>query len=59
MILQSCAIKSQLQDHDGALVSGKEGLLNCIKVLKYSYELCYSEIVDRFENRKDSKGDSS
>ena len=42
--LQSCAIKSQLQDHNGALILAKDGLLSCIKVFKKSYEMCKQEI---------------
>jgi len=55
MILQSCAIKSQLQDHNGALMIAKEGLLSCIKVLNYSFTLCKSEISHKKNNGLNSK----
>ena len=42
--LQTCAIKSQLDDHAGALVYAKKGLFTCFKILQKSYEVCKDEI---------------
>lgn len=48
IILQSCAIKSQLQDHDGALNVAYESLTSCIRVFKWSLDLCEAELLERF-----------
>ncbi|TNV84419.1 hypothetical protein FGO68_gene10781 [Halteria grandinella] len=45
-VLQSCAIKSQLQEHDGALESACEGLSACIRVFARASRLCQ----EHFEN---------
>ncbi|CDW88498.1 UNKNOWN [Stylonychia lemnae] len=58
IILQSCAIKSQLQDHDGALNSAYDGLTSCIKVFKRSLDLCESEILEKMNNKQSSSNKS-
>ncbi|CDW80567.1 UNKNOWN [Stylonychia lemnae] len=44
LTLQSCAIKSQLEQHDKALIGARQGLKTCIQVFNCSYIMCKSEI---------------
>eukprot|EP00347_Sterkiella_histriomuscorum_P018713 403344459 len=44
LTLQSCAIKSQLEQHDVALDGAKAGLKICIEVFNTSYQMCKNEI---------------
>ena len=58
IILQSCAIKSQLQDHDGALNVAYDGLTSCIRVFKRSLALCEAELLERFHQDSSTQSKS-
>jgi len=58
-VLQSCAIKSQLQEHEAALSSACDGLSACIRVFSRAARLCQEHFEDSLQMQRTATTPSS